>query len=308
MLRGPIGQRGIGLGPDMLRRVEFRRVGWESVGMDPWMIAQIHLHLPACVDRPPVPEQDHRTPQMLQQDAEEGPDIQAVERPVGSQAEGEPQVAVLGRDREGADGRELVALKPMVEMRGVSPRGPGPSDGRGKRKATLVEEYQVRAQSFSLFLYAARRSVASRRWPARCAGGPGAPVSGSSSPDVAGASRHGRDGSGCPIAAGSGVRSGQASRDRWSSLPPTGPSGGSARGGGAGAASAWAGGQESAWGRGREARPAGRLGASAPPNCGNSPTALQLPTSSGPSFAAGWPVGGAAPTGWGCQEVACLPA
>ena len=152
ILRRPIGQRGIGPVPDMLSRVEFRRIGGEGVGMDPRLIGQIRLDLAARMDRPAIPEQHHRASEMAQQGLKEGPDIQAVKGPVGSQAEIECQVAVLGRDRKGADGRELIALEPMVERRRVPLRGPGPFDGRGEREPALVEEDEMGAQSFSLFL------------------------------------------------------------------------------------------------------------------------------------------------------------
>ena len=104
ILRRPIGQCGIGPVPDVLSRVKLRRVRGKAVGRDPRLLGQIRLHLAARMDRPSIPEQDHRAPQMAQQGLKEGADIQAGEGPVGGQAEGEPQVAVVGRDGKGADG------------------------------------------------------------------------------------------------------------------------------------------------------------------------------------------------------------
>ena len=92
MRRGPIGEGRIRLIPDMLSRVKLWGVGWEVVGMDPGMLLQIRRDLPPRVNGATIPQQHHRTPQMLQQGPEESPDSQAGESPVGGEAQGESQV------------------------------------------------------------------------------------------------------------------------------------------------------------------------------------------------------------------------
>ena len=119
--------------------------------MDPRLRGQIRLHLAAGVDRSTIPEQDHRAPQMVQEGLEEGADIQAVEGSVSGQAEGELQVAVSGRNRERADGRELVALEPVGELRRLPLGSPSPFDGGGEGEPALVEEDEMSAQPLSLF-------------------------------------------------------------------------------------------------------------------------------------------------------------
>ena len=96
MRRGTVGQGGIGLAPDMLSGVEFRRVRWKVVGMEPGMSLQIALDLSPGVNGAAVPQQHHSPAQRPQQSLEERADIQAGERPVSGQAEVEAQMAVLG--------------------------------------------------------------------------------------------------------------------------------------------------------------------------------------------------------------------
>ena len=270
------------------------------------MRSQIRLDLPPCVHGAAVPQPHHRSSQMLQPGMEDAPDIQPVEGPVGGQAEGASQVAVPGRDREGAESRELVVLEPMVELRRVPLRSPGPFDGRGEREATLVEEDEVGAQSFSLFFYGARRPVASRRWPARCAGGHAVPASGSSSRAPAAPPRWRGEDRTRSSAAESRRRSAA-----WSTGPSRPPRSGApatarAPGSASGAGTAWEGDPESVSGRGSWALPAERRRPTGRPNSASTRAARPRPTGSGPSCAARGRVGDAAPADWGCQGVSWL--
>ena len=109
--------------PDILRRVELRGVRGEVFPLDPRPFAREDLHLSAPMDRTPVPEQDHRTPQVLQQVAQEAPDIQPGEI-LGADPEVERKTPSLGRDRERADGGEPVVLIEVVEVGRLAPGGP----------------------------------------------------------------------------------------------------------------------------------------------------------------------------------------
>src|SRR3989338_3523928 len=217
-----VGQRAIRLAPDVLRRIEFRGIGREEIRMDSRTVGQVHLDFPASMDRATVPDQHHRTAQVPQQGLAEGSDIQAIEGPC-RHAEIECQALVSRGNHQRTDGGELVALEPMVEVRGLPFRGPGAFDGRGERKATLVDEDEMCPQAFSLFLYAARRSASSGRWPARCAGAPVVPASGSSSRVPAAAPRWSWDDRTPPSAAGSRRQPAGGSRGRCGSLPVGGP-------------------------------------------------------------------------------------
>ena len=195
VLRRPVGQGPVQVGPDMLRRIELRRIGREPLGLDARMRDQVGLHQPAPVDRTVVPQQDHRAPQMLQQRAEEGADLHAGEVPVVA-TEVESQVPTFGRDGKRRERREAIPLEPVLEDRRVALRPPGAGDGGDEQEAALVEEDQGGAESISLFLYAAIDIASTERWPLRCAGGRGAPASDSSSPIPAAPARWRGGGSG----------------------------------------------------------------------------------------------------------------
>ena len=215
-------------------------------------------------------------------------------------------MAVLGRDREDADGRELVALEPMVEMRCVSFRGPSPFDGWGEGKATLIEEDEVGAQAFGLFLYAARRGVSNRRWLARCAGGPGALASDSSTPAHAGVPRWSEDDRPPSTAGESPRRPAGWSTGRCGTPQPGDLSAVGARGVAVGAGRALEDGPESVSGRGSWGLPADRRRPTGRSNSASIRVARPQPTGSGPSCAARWRVGDAAPADWGCHGVSWL--
>ena len=120
--------------------------------MDSRTVGQVHLDFPASMDRATVPDQHHRPAQVPQQGLAEGSDIQAIEGPC-RHAEIEGQALVARGHHQRADGGELVALEPMVEVRGLPFRGPGALDGRGEREPALVEEDEMCPQAFSLFLW-----------------------------------------------------------------------------------------------------------------------------------------------------------
>jgi len=74
-----VGQGAVGLGPHVFRRIEFRGVGRERFHLEPRMGGDPLGDFPAAMDRTPVPQQDHRSPKVPEQVAQEGSDIQPCE-------------------------------------------------------------------------------------------------------------------------------------------------------------------------------------------------------------------------------------
>ena len=109
-------------------------------------------------------------------------------------------------------------------IRRLALRGPGPLKVRDEEEATLVEERQMRPKLLSVFLYAASDTASNGRWPARPAVTRGVPVSGSSTPGSASASRHAPGGTSRDTAFRSLGQSVPGSTSRWRSRRPARPS------------------------------------------------------------------------------------
>lgn len=128
VFRPPIGERPIGLRPDKLRRVELGGVGGEAEDLESRVVAEESLDFLAAVNGAPVPQEDHRPPQVPEEVVAERADLQPAEVP-GPALEVEGQAAVPGRDRQAADDREAVAAVAVGQQRGLA-FGPPRSYGR----------------------------------------------------------------------------------------------------------------------------------------------------------------------------------
>ena len=222
IIRAAIGECTVGLGPDVLGGVEFGRVGREEVDVQPAMAHEEVLDVAAPMDRSAIPQQVHRAPEMAQQLAQKGLDVQAREIP-GAAVEIERDLPSPGRDGHPTADRKTIVTIPVPQHGGRPPRCPRPPDIGDEQKSALIDEHEVGAPPGGVFLSGARRSASTARWPARPVPQRAARVSDSSSRGRSGVSRHGPDDSERRSAGGSSRRPGATSRDRCDTPPVAAP-------------------------------------------------------------------------------------
>src|SRR6266540_1448305 len=127
------------------------------------------------------------------------------------------QVHVLALRRDGEDSQRRDPIR-LVVVRddGCMPHGrPGPTMGRDKQKAALIQEREMGAKSLCFFLSRAMCSASSAPWPGRRAGSPGVRAPDTSNPSDARASRGARGDSAPQTAPGSPPRYAVGSTARW---------------------------------------------------------------------------------------------
>jgi hypothetical protein len=130
--------------------------------MDSAMFEQELLHLFAPVDRPTVPQQKDRTPQVLEQLFEKGSNVQSIKiATLKSYIEG--QVSALGRHCKGTDGRDSILFVEVIKNRSFAPGGPGPGHVRNQQEPRFIEKDQMGPKSLRFFLNAASGSASSVR-------------------------------------------------------------------------------------------------------------------------------------------------
>ena len=110
-----VGQSTVALAPDVFSGVEFRRVGRKRLDVQPGVPPDERLEFTPAMNRPPIPEQDHRAVQMAQQMPEEATDIQAMEAS-GLEADVQGQAAPFGREGQSADGGNVDRLVPIPSI------------------------------------------------------------------------------------------------------------------------------------------------------------------------------------------------
>lgn len=219
--RRRVGEGLFGLGPNLLVRVEFRRVSWKVVQVKAPAAAEVQAHGLVPMDFGAVPQKDDLTAEVAQQQTEELDHPLAVDvLPVTTEIHADPLAD--RRDRDRGDDRDSVVAVAMAKDRGLSDRSPGLADVRGEHEAAFVEEDQVCAELTGVFLYPANRSVSIWQSPLRCARSPGAPVSARSIPIVAGVAAGRQSARNAPPSASrSDPRLGAASKGPWHT-PPAG--------------------------------------------------------------------------------------
>src|SRR5262245_61728690 len=77
--RGAVGEFPVGLRPHAFGGIELRDVRGEVVTIEPRMVGLERAVFAPPMDRPAIPEQGDRAPEMAQQVLEKGPDIQPAE-------------------------------------------------------------------------------------------------------------------------------------------------------------------------------------------------------------------------------------
>jgi len=157
--------------------------------MNSWMSKEKLLDFIAPVNGSPIPQQHHRSPEMLEQLFKEGADIQTrkITRP---KSEIESQMLPLRGHRQSTDGRNPVLFVNVIEDRGLSFWSPGAAYVGNKQEAGLIEEDQMGPKSFGVFLYGATDTVSNGRPLSRSFVKPDAPVFGNSIPSPEAGARH----------------------------------------------------------------------------------------------------------------------
>lgn len=209
-----VGQSPLGLGPNEFVGVEFRSVCRESVDTEPGMPLDKNFDTSASVDGTAVPEQDHGSPQVLQEMAQEANHFQP--RDIGAM---EPRIETHSsagwRDRKGGDGRQAEPFVQVPQLRRPATGCPGVTNVGDEQEPTFVEEDQMRPPAKGVFLYAATGSVSSERWLLRRVPVPVAEASDRSSPVAPSVARRVLGDSEPGTVGQSSVRSEAASTHPW---------------------------------------------------------------------------------------------
>jgi len=145
-----VGQALFGQFPDSLVGVVLRRVGGETLQVQPAGAAAEVADEPAAMGVAAVPQDDDMAGQVAQQLTQEVarlelPDVLQVELEVKVQA------LTLGTDRDARDGRDPVAPIEVVNCRRLAHGGPGPGNGGSQLKARFVDKDEVGAQPRGVF-------------------------------------------------------------------------------------------------------------------------------------------------------------
>ncbi len=146
----PVGQGTIGLGPDVFRRIELRRVGRELFHVESWMGGDPRSDFFTAMDRSPIPEQDDGSLQMPEQVLQERSDIQAGEI-VTAQPKVERHPSPLGRHGQGTDRRHPILLIAVAHDRRAAFRGPGVRHVGDEQEARFIKEDEVGTTSRGVF-------------------------------------------------------------------------------------------------------------------------------------------------------------
>ena len=165
------------IAPDVLDRVEFRRVGRQEEGMQLIGTFEKAPRTFGAVGVEAIPEQHARALQFLVQMPEEAHHLPGADLGVGMETKIEPHVITAGRHTERRQGGYLPEVTtPLKQHRSLAPRLPAATHQRFHQQAAFVEENQPGVQPVRFFLSAGQvclihcRIPSSSRSTARRAG------------------------------------------------------------------------------------------------------------------------------------------
>ncbi len=175
VFRSAVGQGMFGLGPDKFIGVELRGIGRKGIDVEPGLLVnKVADHL-ALVDGSTIPEQDHRSPKMVQEVAQKPDNLHARDvDPVELHIESQPLIP--WGYREAGDGGDPIPPITVVQEGCSSHRCPGLTDVGDEQEPALVEESQMGLKSSGFFLYGASSASSSVRWPLGPSGSPVVPA------------------------------------------------------------------------------------------------------------------------------------
>ena len=179
-----VGQGALEVGPDEFRRVEFGGITGKAVDMQSRMTEEELLGRCAFVRSAVIPEQYHRSAQVPEQMPKEIGHLGRADVFVPIEVSIERELFAPGRDGERRDGGDFMSPPSgNPQVRRLPARGPCANDVGNQQEPAFIEEREMGAKSFGLFLYGARRSVSSGKSPSRPSPAPAFRASGNSSPD-----------------------------------------------------------------------------------------------------------------------------
>ena len=148
-----VGHRvGLQIAPDVLRRIQLRRIGRQELRAPGPYLGDMVLNQPGPVGQEPVPYQDRRTLNMSAEMPEEGADRMGVNIGLGMKTEEQLDMVAAGRDDQGGDhGNFPIGIGPVMEERRLAPRRPGPPHQGHHQEAALVEKDQSGAYARGVF-------------------------------------------------------------------------------------------------------------------------------------------------------------
>lgn len=175
-----IRQVSFSMGPHMFHRVQFRCIARKTIDMQAWLLSKESFDLSASVDFSAIPNNEHMSPQMTQQLAQERNYLQSSDI-IGMESHVKPQPSASGRNSQDADNRYFVPPVAVPQDRGLANWSPCPTDVGNQQKSALVEKPQMGTKSFGLFLYVARPAPSTAGFHSRSVATPVSQASGSSS-------------------------------------------------------------------------------------------------------------------------------
>jgi len=139
--------------PDLLLRLQLRRVRRQPDHMPVAMGREVVTHLPVSVRLPAVPEQHKGPAEMSPEMPEELKDVRAADVLAGMEGQVQGDASAARRHDECADRGDFLVRACPNGQRGSNPaKRPGAAEQRGHQKPRFVQANQARAESGQFFL------------------------------------------------------------------------------------------------------------------------------------------------------------
>lgn len=196
--------------------------------MEPGMLVKIEPNALGAVREPPIPEQHDVSPEVMQEVVKELHHLCGTDILIGMESAVQAELSRLGRNHNAGNGRDFGPRPCRKEDRGVSPRGPGPGNGRYQQESGLIKKAQVGPKYCGFFLSWATYAEASTGSRPRSVLSLDRRVFGNSIPGHASVSRHWQGYSGPRTSCGSRSGSASTSTCLLDTLPPGAPCSGCA--------------------------------------------------------------------------------
>jgi hypothetical protein len=140
------------IAPNEFVRVEFGGIAWEAMQLQAGSRAQKLAHEDTSMLIDIIPDDVHRTPQTLEQQAQESNDIRRPDVPVAQKSGVKRDAPSFGGDADRRDRGYLGPASGATQNGSLTSRRPCPSDGRDQQESALVNEYEMGASLLGFFL------------------------------------------------------------------------------------------------------------------------------------------------------------